>query len=586
MTFVKVSVVTLVFLGLVSPATAPPAEAARSKCFGRRPTIVANGRGHHNVRGTRGRDVILVKRGSATIKARGGDDLICGGSRGDRIKGGSGEDRVKAGRGRDVVRGGKGFDRIRGGGGDDSLFGDRDVDHVRGWRGDDFIVLGQVGVDNKQVAWGGPGNDEIYGSEESEEVYGGSGDDLIVGREGTTVEYGWEDLLHGQAGNDHIITGTGEGDAEPASNSFGGPGNDILEDLDGGGTLAGGPGDDELIGPDEACCASLDYSGSESGVTVDLGAGVATGEGTDSISGRLPRVYGSPQDDILIGDDEANSLSGREGDDELHGAGGDDLIRGDLGHDALDGGPGDDTAHFGFAGEPRNVDLEKGSATGEGDDSIEAVENVYSGVVGRNDVVIGDDGPNVINWQGSVVSESRIEGRGGDDFIDVFGDGSVDGGDGDDVIQSGGMRNGEVLGARGDDLLAFHYLLIGGRDEPVHVDGGPDGDTISFRQMPAVDVDLEAGTAGFVDYDSAPTYGLVSIETVFGSGWDDILRGDAGANSLHGHGGKDRIEGRAGDDFLDGGTGGQFGTKENDVLDGGDGNDTCVNGERVSDCEM
>jgi serralysin len=48
---------------------------------------------------------------------------------------------------------------------------------------------------------------------------------------------------------------------------------------------------------------------------------------------------------------------------------------------------------------------------------------------------------------------------------------------------------------------------------------------------------------------------LCQIENATGSGFDDVLRGNAGANVIKGGAGDDRIEGRGGRDTIDGGTG-------------------------------
>ena len=62
-----------------------------------------------------------------------------------------------------------------------------------------------------------------------------------------------------------------------------------------------------------------------------------------------------------------------------------------------------------------------------------------------------------------------------------------------------------------------------------------------------------------------------NIEALTGSDFDDILRGDTGANRLDGGTGRDRLVGRAGEDTLDGG-------RNADVLIGGPGRDIKTGG--------
>ena len=66
----------------------------------------------------------------------------------------------------------------------------------------------------------------------------------------------------------------------------------------------------------------------------------------------------------------------------------------------------------------------------------------------------------------------------------------------------------------------------------------------------SVNLSSGTGTGGEADGDV-----LIGVENVSGSGYDDTLTGDAGANVLAGNSGNDLLEGRAGADTLDGGSG-------------------------------
>jgi uncharacterized delta-60 repeat protein len=77
---------TRALLGLVG-------GSSRSRCMGRRATIVGTRRGETLV-GTRHRDVIAALGGADTVRGRGGNDLICGGPGRDKISGGPGHDRT------------------------------------------------------------------------------------------------------------------------------------------------------------------------------------------------------------------------------------------------------------------------------------------------------------------------------------------------------------------------------------------------------------------------------------------------------------------------------------------------------------
>ena len=115
----------------------------------------------------------------------------------------------------------------------------------------------------------------------------------------------------------------------------GGPGNDRLS---GGGTLIGGPGRDVLTGngpfvdddgatpaPDVytgAGRSELSYGTRRTGIRVDLRTGRAA---EDTVSG-IPNVEGGYGDDVLIGDEGPNHLSGSRGGDRVVGLGGNDRL--------------------------------------------------------------------------------------------------------------------------------------------------------------------------------------------------------------------------------------------------------------------
>jgi len=81
---------------------------------------------------------------------------------------------------------------------------------------------------------------------------------------------------------------------------------------------------------------------SANAVVVDLTAGTATGEGTDTLTG-IGQVFGSRHDDMITGDLNGNELFGGPGTDTISGAAGDDKLDGGDGTDTLDGGDGVDT---------------------------------------------------------------------------------------------------------------------------------------------------------------------------------------------------------------------------------------------------
>jgi Ca2+-binding RTX toxin-like protein len=260
----------------------------------------------------------------------------------------------------------------------------------------------------------------------------------------------------------------------------------------------------------------------------------------------IPTIVGTRGSDVLtgtVGDDVITGFGGNDvilgswGNDVICGGDGDDHITGGLGLfevDIVSGDEGDDqivaggtstVAVYAFAPGPVHVDLEAGTSTGWGDDTLVGIQSVVG--TQFDDVIQGNTGFNC------------LDGLGGDDDIRGL--------DGDDCL----------YGGTGDDS----------------VDGGPGLDLVSFRYAPkSVRVNLARGTATGEGHDR-----LASVEDVIGSSFADVLTGDTGTNVLSGEGGADRIAGGAGIDRLDGGSG-------RDRVDGGIGRDQCLNAEQRQRC--
>jgi Ca2+-binding RTX toxin-like protein len=313
--------------------------------------------------------------------------------------------------------------------------------------------------------------------------------------------------IQGAAGDDIVSIGggSGTGGPGPAASLLGQDGDDHLLGGEGGSVLDGGAGTDEA-----------DYSGATQLTLANLASGSVEHQagGLDSLLA-IEDLTGSPGDDGIRGDAADNTL---------RGGGGDDAIAGGAGNDTIDGGAGSDTVDLSDASKVE-VDLASGSATGEGSDDLEGIENVLGSP--GDDEITGDGAANV------------LAGAAGDDTIG---------------------------GGAGDDTLV----------------GGEGKDTVSFASSrKAVTVDLKRGRARG---DGADT--LAGFEHVEGSNKADEIRGNGQANTLGGGGGGDRISGGNGADDLVGNDGNDllFGERGTDVLEGGDGRDQLNGGNGRDRC--
>jgi Ca2+-binding RTX toxin-like protein len=378
-----------------------------------------------------------------------------------------------------------------------------------------------------------------------ENVTGSFGNDIITGDAEGNVLHGLdgEDVIRGGDGDDSIRGGLNSlFQADRVDILTGGPGDDLI---DGGSPTDVNRQGQIIDGRDE-----VNYSDAQDGAIIDLGAGTAQGNGIDTLV-RIEDVVGSGGDDTIIGSAGPNELNGSAGDDDISGTGGDDELEGSAGDDDFDGGEGLDVLEFTQSGSGITANLASGTATGQGTDTIVAVENLSGSIF--DDDLFGDDGPNRI--LGSLGDDSMSGAGGDDEILGRAGSDDMDGGDGNDSF-IGSIGSDSATGGSGADYMA----LARGDDSYT---GGPDVDTLDFSTSPnAVDVNLITGLA---TGDGSDT--VAEVENVIGTNRPDEILGDGADNRLVGLDGLDRLLAGDGDDFIQGGNG-------QDALDGSAGSDT------------
>ncbi len=327
-----------------------------------------------------------------------------------------------------------------------------------------------------------------------------------------------------------------------------------------------------------------------------------------------------------------NQLTGGSGDDVLHGLSADTVLYGGAGDDWLIGGPEDNYLYGGAGNDVYTNPTEEGfnivylestgninvnmgasekwqydkatdswvSGAGDGydyvkawidtddddardqDDEYDFIHKGFANIVGG----AGDD--RIISGSGY----SQIAGEGGDDWLELKGDGQILAGAGNDVLIAG---TGETFlrGGAGDDRFdgnaAGHTTYDrhhSARDEDaaIHLDmndatkwqqddqgawtSGTGAGFTYIRAWIDLDGDGEATQADEFDYlrdiDSLIiTAASGGNEISGGDGYDhlyggdgiDVFYGNGGTDQLYGQGGNDRLDGGAGDDNLAGGTG-------------------------------
>jgi Ca2+-binding RTX toxin-like protein len=226
-------------------------------------------------------------------------------------------------------------------------------------------------------------------------------------------------------------------------------------------------------------------------------------------------------DDFVDGGDGSDVLIGGAGDDDLNGGVGDDVIFGGADNDDLDGGDGVDTADYTDVTTALDIDLQTGTVTGAGSDTLTSIENATGGT--GDDSIDGNAAANdLLGGSGSDV----ISGEGGNDLLYA--------GDGDDTVY-GGLGDDLIIGGDGK-----------GNDKYI---GGTGTDTVKYTSATAaITVDLAKGTAtskAGKDAANIGTDSLNGIENVIAGNYDDIVKGSTGANMLTGGLGSDSLYGGA-----------------------------------------
>ena len=327
-------------------------------------------------------------------------------------------------------------------------------------------------------------------------------------------------------------------------------------------SLEGTPGDDVIVG-----------GGGVDEITGGAGNDlICAGPRADEVSGGpdADRIYGSKGDDTLGGDGGPDFISGGDHDDDLTGGEGADVLHGKALDDVLAGGPGDDrlvgsnapgidVVDFSTAPEGIEADLQEGSATGEGDDTLVLIDGATGSYF--NDLFFGS--PNSDSLQGGPSDPLPNTHDGNDILVGRGGDDRLWATDGDD----------DMSGSFGDDLLytpknpsetTFGVVVFGGDNGDDHL--------IAAHHNAGVQIDLEAGTV-----ESGEWFALESqVENVTGTDFDDELAGTDKPNRIkalgHAENG-DLIEGRAGGDELQAEGAFAFEPSGEDVIHAGDGYD-------------
>jgi Ca2+-binding RTX toxin-like protein len=418
-------------------------------------------------------------------------------------------------------------------------------------------------------------------------------------------------LIQTGAGNDQVVSSTaasgfvvtGAGNDVVAAGIFS---SDILAVLGDGDDVAdAGSGAFDVFGGLGRDLVSYRVA-SPVAVSLDDVANDGSGNRDDNVHSDVEDIFGGAGNDILVGSDDANLISGEEGDDTIVGMGGDDLFAAQGrdpnfpdGADAMFGGPGTDTVSYADRADAVTVwldDLAFDGRPGENDNVHSDVENITGSpnadvltgsaapneILGRdgNDLLDGGSGADLITGGAGVDTATyasrtagvtaRLDGLANDGETsegDNLQTENVTGGAGNDLLAGDGLRN-TLSGGPGNDVLngLGQDDVLGGGPGTDLIDAGPGSDAVTYADHIApVTVSLDGvandGQAGEKD-------AVLNAEHVIGGNGNDTLVGNASPNTLRGLLGNDRLFGLDGDDTL-------IGSEGTDFADGGPGVDHC-----------
>jgi Ca2+-binding RTX toxin-like protein len=170
---------------------------------------------------------------------------------------------------------------------------------------------------------------------------------------------------------------------------------------------------------------------------------------------------GTPNADLIVGNDLNNTINGGDGNDIIFGGGGNDVIFGGLGNNILFGGDGDDLI---FADSGNDIIF-----GGNGNDLIFAGDgnNIVDGGAGNDNIYTGNG------------SDIIFGGSGDDTIFAGDGDDVLDGGEGSDYIEGGSSTAGNETVVGNLFLVTSDDILIGGSgNDTFRIGGEFEGETV------------------------------------------------------------------------------------------------------------
>ena len=490
----------------------------------------------NNLGGGDGNDTLHGLDGNDVLQGGAGDDLLLGGPGNDTLDGGDGNDVLDGVEAGDLVYGGAGLDLIRTA--MSFTLTDPEIENLELTGAVDLEGTGHAGANaitgnaGANTLRGEAGDDTLDGGAGDDTLLGGAGNDSLVGGDGVdNASYGasWlqlriettasgtrvTDLRRGAPLGVDLLSGVETitiGDVSSAVQNAVAQAASLVVLLPPSGERAAGarqilpPGlvtgavlgqlgatDGNSIFGDVQTFSLADVAGDAVDATtlfrieggnlvVSDGAALASLAGqTVQVELRATGLDGLTGSSLLqlVLNQDAQGLTGTEGDDLLRGGLGNDTLQGLGGDDALDGGGGTNTLEGGAGNDVYRA--------GTADSIIEAAGAGHDTVLARQDVTLPDNVEDLL-----LADAAALAGVGNAQANLIIGNGganSLSGGGGNDTLR-GEAGPDTLLGEGGDDLL------VGGLGNDSLVGG--DGQDTAVYTLPWSSLTIRAGSGGIV----------------------------------------------------------------------------------------
>lgn len=403
----------------------------------------------------------------------------------------------------------------------------------RGWTGTsaDDTYVGGFYPDNIN---GGAGNDTLSGGPGGDQIQGGDGSDVIHGNEGNDVLYDGkgDDVVHGDEGNDHIhVTAWDENDQ-----FLGGIGDDTyyyLSQLSTPSVPGASSGEvDELAGEGNDTVYTNYYHFSLTDTTIENLT-------VEAVNYWYTSATNKPVHRQLIGNSLDNTIRIVSNFNSGYSY---NLLDGGAGNDTLIGGAGSDTYVVDSKGDVimesgayASIDTVRASISYSLAD-VTGIENIE--LTSNDTTATGDSGKNQLDGSMAAGANTLIGGGGDDTYI-------ID--DMDTVVETATGGHDKIVIKKISSNTNTFYVPVGTNVEVFQLDEGLSrrvtlqGDAANNLLVGNATANTLRGGAGDDEIRAGgDTYG--GIDFLYGDDGDDLLIAGSGYNELAGGAGNDRLQ--------------------------------------------